>query len=209
MDYIIIIKGIIAGIAVSAPLGPIGVMCIQKTINKGFRSGLATGFGAIVADVFFAFVAGFGVTLIQNFLNEYQVIIRISGSIVLLIFGIKLFRSKPVSHSDSEKPKNRRYFADFLTTFFIAATNPITVLGFGVAFATLGVTAGNSDNIHVLILIASVFVGAVIWWLLLSGITWLFRKRIKPRSLIIINKVAGSVVLIFAIYIAISVFFLK
>lgn len=209
MDYIIILKGIIAGIAVSAPLGPIGVMCIQKTINKGFRSGLATGFGAIVADVFFAFVAGFGVTLIQNFLNEYQVLIRIVGSAILFVFGLKLFFSKPIQRTEEGKPVKRKYLADFLTTFFIAATNPITVLGFGIAFASLGVSAENSDSWHILVLISSVFVGAVIWWLSLSGITWLFRKRVKPRSLIVINKVAGSVVLIFAVYIAISVFFLK
>ncbi len=208
MDYYLILKGIIVGISTSAPLGPLGILCIQRTINKGVLSGLISGFGAAVADIIYAGIAGFGISIIADFLKEYQMIIRIVGGIVLLFVGIMIFRSNPIKQVRQQKAQKRNYLSDFISSFIITFTNPITIVVFGAVFASLGLDEVTTMNPIVLTLIG-VFSGALMWWLTLTVFVNIFRDKIRLRNLWWINKITGILVSVFGLAIFISLLFIN
>ncbi len=191
---------------VSAPLGPMGVLCIQRTINKGMLSGVISGLGAIAADIIYASVAGFGITFIVNFLDANQLIIRSLGGVVLIIFGIAVFRSNPVKQIRRQRTRKTSYFSDFMSSFLVTVTNPITVVVFGLAFASVGLNKNPSAQ-SVTFMLFAVFCGALVWWVGLSSFVNIFRKRIRLRNLWWINKISGVIVSIFGIAVFISIFF--
>jgi len=208
LDYLLILKGIIVGISTSAPLGPLGILCIQRTINKGILSGLISGLGAAVADIIYAGIAGFGISIIADFLKEYQLMIRILGGIILLIVGIMIFRSNPIKQVRQQKAQKRNYISDFISSFIITFTNPITIVVFGAVFASLGLNEVNTLNPIVLTLIG-VFSGALLWWLSLTIFVNIFRNKIRLRNLWWINKITGILVSVFGLAIFVSLIFLK
>ncbi len=208
MDYLLILKGIIVGISTSAPLGPLGILCIQRTINKGILSGLISGLGAAVADIIYAGIAGFGISIIADFLKEYQLIIRILGGIILLIVGVMIFRSNPIKQVRQQKAQKRNYISDFISSFIITFTNPITIVVFGAVFASLGLDEVSTLNPIVLTLIG-VFSGALLWWLSLTIFVNIFRNKIRLRNLWWINKITGILVSVFGLAIFVSLLFLK
>lgn len=207
MDFNIILQGIIVGIAVSAPLGPIGVLCIQRTLNKGYASGVVSGIGASTADIIYAIIAGFSITFISDFLIEQQNIIRIIGGIFLTFIGIKIYFSNPIKQIRAQRTQGNKFFSDFITSFLITISNPITILAFGLIFSSFNMIESNENSTNISILIASVFAGALIWWLLLITIISLFKSKIRLRNLFWINKVTGVLIVIFALLVIISVFF--
>lgn len=207
MDLLFIIKGLLIGVAVSAPLGPIAVLCIQRTMSKGFMSGLVSGFGAVTADIIYAVIAGFGITLIRDFLMDNQMLLRITGGVFLIFMGIKIFFANPAKQIRKLRAKGNRYFTDFITSFFLTISNPITVIAFGALFAGFQIITENTGTFNIVILITSVMTGAIIWWLLLTAIISIFRKKIRLRNLLWINKVTSILILIFAIFVVISAFF--
>ncbi len=209
MDILFIIKGLSIGIAVSAPLGPIAVLCIQRTMNKGFMSGLVSGLGAATADIIYAIIAGFGITLIKDFLINNQMPIRIIGGLFLIFMGARIFFSNPAKQIRKLRTKGNRYFTDFVTSFLLTISNPITVLAFGALFAGFGTITENTITFNITILITSVFVGAIFWWISLIGIISIFRRKIRLRNLLWINRITGVLIVIFAISVFISAFFIK
>lgn len=199
----IIIKGIIIGISVSAPLGPIGMLCLQRTLNKGKFVGFVSGIGAAFADTFYAVLAGFGVSLISNFLNTYQVYFRVIGGAILLFLGIHMYFTNPVKqYRNPVRKKNMVGY--FVSTFALTISNPLTVIFFGAVFAAFVTT---TTNIETLLLILGVFIGAIAWWFAIVSITNIFRNKIKLRNLYWINKFTSIGIIIFAIFASISVFF--
>ncbi len=206
MEYILFIKGIIVGISTSAPLGPLGILCIQRTINKGVLSGFVTGFGAAFADIIYASIAGFGISIIADFLREYQIIIRILGGIILLIVGIMIFRSNPVKQIRQQNQQN--YFGYFISSLFITITNPITIVVFGAVFASLGLDQVSSMN-PIIITLAGIFSGALLWWLSLIISVNIFRNKIRLRNLWWINKITGVLVSLFGLAVFLSLFFMN
>lgn len=193
---------------VSAPLGPLGVLCIQRTINKGFASGIVSGFGAAVADIMYASVAGFGISIIADFLEAQQLIIRAVGGIVLFILGIMIFRSNPVNQFRKRKTQKSTYFSDFISSFLITITNPLTVVVFGVAFTSVGLN--NTEGLNsVILMLLGVFLGALLWWCGLTLLVNVFRKKIRLRNLWWINKITGVLVAIFGVAVFVSIFFGK
>ena len=208
MDYYLILKGIIVGISTSAPLGPLGILCIQRTINKGVLSGLISGLGAAFADIIYAAIAGFGISIIANFLKEYQMEIRVLGGIVLLFVGIMIFRSNPIKQVRQQKTQKPNYFGDFVSSLIITITNPITIVVFGAVFASLGLDDVTTINPIVLTLIG-VFSGALMWWLSLTIFVNIFRNKIRLRNLWWINKITGILVSVFGLAIFISLLFIK
>jgi len=208
LNYLLILKGIVVGISTSAPLGPLGILCIQRTINKGVLSGLVSGFGAAVADIIYAAIAGFGISIIADFLKEYQLIIRILGGIVLLILGMMIFRSNPIKQIRQQKAQKRNFFSDFISSFVITFTNPITIVVFGAVFASMGLDEVTNVNPIVLTLIG-IFSGALMWWLSLTIFINIFRNKIRLRNLWWINKITGILVSVFGIAIFASILFIK
>jgi len=206
LDLLFIIKGILIGIVVSVPVGPVAVLCIQRTLNKGFRSGLTSSVGAAFADVIYAAIAGFGVTFIANILNEYQFYIRILGGFFLIFIGIRIFLSNPATQIRKLRQQGNNYLKDFITSFLVTISNPITVIAFGLIFADFNMITEGSNNFPIFILVISVFSGALLWWLFLVSIVTIFKKRIRLRNILWINRITGVFIVLFAIYIIISVF---
>jgi threonine/homoserine/homoserine lactone efflux protein len=206
LEYILFIKGIIVGISTSAPLGPLGILCIQRTINKGVFSGFITGFGAAFADIIYASIAGFGISIIADFLREYQIFIRIIGGIILLIVGIMIFRSNPVKQIRQQNSQN--YFGYFISSLFITITNPITIVVFGAVFASLGLDEVSTIN-PIIITLIGIFSGALLWWLSLTVSVNIFRNKIRLRNLWWINKITGILVSLFGLAIFLSLFFIN
>ncbi len=198
----IIITGIIIGISVSAPLGPIGALCLQRTLNRGRFVGFMSGLGASTADTLYAIIAGFGVSIIANFLDTYQYYFRLGGGIILLAMGIQLFMKNPIKEFRNAAPKGT-LFGYFFSTFFLTISNPLTIIFFGAAFATF---ISTDSFINTSLLVTSVFAGAIIWWFILISITNIFRKRIRLRNLFVLNKITGIVIVIFSIVAIVSAF---
>ncbi len=200
-----LISGIIAGLLISAPLGPVGVLIIRKTINKGFKSGYLGGLGASLADTFFAIIAGFSVSIITNFLTTFQTPIRIGGAVILAVLGYKIFRTNIVKQL-RQKAKKTTLWADFMHTYFLTLSNPLTIIAIGAVLAT-GTEAGvKLGQLEVSTFIFGVFFSTLLWWILLVTIINKYRKKISVKKLWYLNKIMGIIILVFAIAVFISSF---
>jgi len=206
MTLLILLNGIIIGFSASVPLGPIGILCIQKTLNKGFLSGFIAGLGAAFADMFYAIIAGFGVTFIITFIEEQHFYIRILGGLILVILGYRIFSTNPAIQLRKKK-KNSSFIGDFFSVFALTLSNPMAFFFFGAAFAGFGVVKEESNFSDIAILIAGVFLGATIWWTILNTLVNVFRKKFRLKRLWWINKIAGSIVILFGFAIFISLLF--
>lgn len=210
MDIQYLLTGMFIGFLASVPLGPIGVLIIQKTINKGKISGFIGGAGAALSDTFYAIIAGFGLTFIKDFLIEQQLYLRIAAGIILLYLGFIIFYSNPAKQLRKHATKKSRgLLGDFVSIFLLTISNPLAVFFFGTAFAGFGIVQEGSSFFEILILTIGVFIGACFWWVILTAIVNLFRRRIRLRSLWWINKIAGILVLVFGLLALISIFFIS
>ena len=206
-SYHFFFEGIIFGVLVSAPLGPIGVLTIQRTINKGRNSGIFTGLGALTADTFYAALAGFGVSIITNFLENYQIAFRSIGGLILLLLAYKIFNTNITEQVKNRKLGKTNYFSDFISTFMLTLSNPLTIIFFGLAYASIGVE--SSFNLETLLsLIVGISTGAAIWWFGLVSIISIFKDKFRLRQLWWINKITGILIAIFSLFIIVSVAFL-
>ncbi|MDR1171055.1 MAG: LysE family transporter [Bacteroidales bacterium] len=205
MWLVLIAKGFLLGIVVSVPLGPVGALCIQRTISKGYRAGLLGGLGAACADLIYALIAGFGVSVVIDRLLKVRKWIQIGGSIVFMVMACKVFYTNPAIQVRRNRRQKQRPLEDFMTTFLLTFSNPTPVFVFMAAFA--GFIVHEEINYHDIILsIAGVFIGCLGWWAVLVSVVNLFRNRIRLRHLLWVNKVTGAIVCIFAIALLIEAF---
>ncbi|HDX9658112.1 lysine transporter LysE [Bacillus toyonensis] len=191
------LKSFILGLSVSAPVGPIGLLCIQRTLLKGKSAGFVTGLGAVTANIIYASIAAFGFSIVASFLLEQEFYIKLFGSIFLFYLGIKTFLKKPASSAADLEGETR--FKMFLSTFFLMITNPIAIINFVAMFTGLGFNQDSSSIITAVSLIVGVFLGSSLWWLFLSFAVSIFRKKLTPH-LSLINKLAGSLIILLAIW---------
>ena len=197
MDTALFVRGILIGLAIAAPVGPIGVLCIRRTLAEGRMAGLVSGLGAATADAFYGAVAGFGLTFISTFLVSQQFWLRLIGGLFLLYLGVRTFLSVP---SQSSAEGNGRGLAGmYLSTVALTLTNPLTILSFAVVFAGLGLGTGSADYVAAGLLVLGVFCGSGLWWLLLSGGVSLLRGRFSYRGLWWVNRISGILILTFGI----------
>lgn len=208
MDLIVHIKGIIIGLSASVPLGPIGLICIQKTLNNKRTNGIVAGTGAALADTFFAVVAAFGISAVHNFIETQQLFLRISGGIILIFLGFKFLLTNPAIQIRKKRNKNNNLWADFASVFLLTLSNPLTVVIFGAIFAGFGIIPKESRWLDVIMLISGVFIGAMIWWISLVNIINLFRKKFRLRRLWWMNKIMGVIIIVFGLFAFVSSFFL-
>lgn len=195
-------KGLLVGFILAIPVGPIGLLCITRSLAKGRISGVFTGLGAATADAVYAFVAGFGVTYISSFLMSHQVLLRLAGGAVLVLVGLHIALTRPPSHTKGLSDKG--LLGDFVSVFFLTLTNPLTMLAFAAAFATLGMEHAAVTRLVPLLLVAGVFTGSALWWLFLSATVGWCRKRITPRRLRLINEVSGGAIAVFGLAVFLS-----
>lgn len=192
-----LIKGIIIGFSIAAPVGPIGVLTIKRTLAEGRISGFVTGMGAAMADSLYGAIAGFGLTAISSFLLTHEFWMKLIGGLFLLFLGIKSFLAEPASKAANIDSKG--LFANFISTFFLTVTNPTTILSFLAIFAGLGIGTTNSDYISSMSLVLGVFVGSALWWLILCSIVSYFQSKITPNKLIWINRLSGLIIISFGL----------
>jgi threonine/homoserine/homoserine lactone efflux protein len=203
MALIIFLKGIFIGFAMAVPIGPIGILCIRRTLVEGRLRGLIIGLGAATADLLYGCVAAFGLTIISDTLVNQRVWIRLLGGILLLFLGVRTFRKIPV---DPKIPvTNRGILKTYVTAFFITLTNPLTIFAFLAVFAALGL-GSDLGNFSASALVTGVFIGSALWFLLLSSGVTLFRKKLDLVGLGWVNKIAGILIICSGVVVIISLF---
>ena len=203
MDARLLLSGLIIGFSIAAPVGPIGVLCIRRTLAEGRLHGLVSGLGAATADAVYGCIAAFGLAFISDLLVQQQPGLRVIGGAFLCLLGVRTILVTP-----SEKPTNGKKLglaSAYGSTFLLTLTNPVTILSFAAAFASLGVVSNAGDYGSAALLVLAVFIGSATWWLTLSGAVGLFRARVTPRVLLWINRVSGTVIFGFGVVALVSV----
>jgi len=198
LDFIF--KGMLIGIIASAPMGPVGVLCVQRTLNKGRWYGLVTGAGAAVSDIIYAAFTGFGMSYVMDFVSDAQnkFYLQIAGSVMLLAFGIYTYRSDPTRNIHQSSNKKGSLFHNGVTAFLVTFSNPLIVFLFMATFAQFAFVLPNLP-FEMTVGFLSIIAGAMLWWF---GLTWLVDKvgsKFDNSGLKIINQVIGSVVMIFSV----------
>jgi threonine/homoserine/homoserine lactone efflux protein len=194
----VLLKGVLVGFSIAAPVGPIGLLCIQRTITYGPKSGLATGLGAATADGLYGSVAGFGLTAISSFLVGQQFWLRLVGGAFLFYLGTRTFLSRPAEKAAASNHTN--LLSDYSSTVFLTVTNPLTILSFAAVFAGIGLANPSGGNFSPVLLVAGVLLGSTLWWSILSAGVSLLRFNFKSESLVVVNRISGAILVGFAIF---------
>jgi threonine/homoserine/homoserine lactone efflux protein len=188
MDFEVPIRGLAVGLIIAAPIGPVNVLCIQRTIEKGWKSGIVSGFGAALADTLYGAIAGFSISLVIEFLIREEFWIRMIGGTLLAGIGVVYYYKPPRSLEAVEDAASAN--SDFVSTLLLTGTNPTTVLSFLAVLATLGLE-NRRPLWQTSFLVAGIFCGSMTWWtILVSGVN-LLRSRINDRTMRWMNRIAG------------------
>jgi len=200
MDGLFFLRGLIFGFSIAAPVGPIGVLVIRRTLAEGWWMGLMTGLGAATADALYGCIAGFGLTLVSSFLIAQAIWLKLLGGLFLCYLGVQTFRAQPATDPATVTTvttvNSNGLLGAYLSTVLLTLTNPATILAFTVLFAGLGLASGNYSSASLLVL--GVCCGSALWWLTLSSSVNLFRARVN-RHLNWLNRISGLILLIFGI----------
>jgi threonine/homoserine/homoserine lactone efflux protein len=192
VDLAFLVRGTVIGFSIAAPVGPIGVLCIRRTIADGRLAGLVSGLGAATADAAYGTVAGFGLTAVSAALIGVQPWLRVVGGVFLCYLGVSTFVARP---ADLAAPAGGRGLAGaYGSTLLLTLTNPMTILSFGAVFAGLGLAGPAASYSSAVMLVAGVFTGSALWWLTLSGVVGAVRHRFDVRRLRVVNRVSGAII---------------
>lgn len=188
-------RGLAIGFAIAAPVGPIGVLVIRRTLVQGRLAGFISGAGAATADATYGALAAFGLTFISGTLIHNSALFRVAGGLFLLYLGIRILRSSPAQTAAGEDRQGLHGL--YASTVLLTLSNPATILSFGVVFAGLGLASTHGSYASAALLVVGVFLGSLAWWLLLSGTLGLFRQRFSVEGLRWVNRVSGVVIMAF------------
>jgi threonine/homoserine/homoserine lactone efflux protein len=203
-----VLDGMMIGLLATIPLGPIGVLCIQRTLSKGRWSGFISGLGAAASDAIYAIIASFSLSYVVSFIEKQMLWLQIFGVVLLLFLGFRIFYSNPAVDLRRQRNKSTSYFQDFISTFLLTISNPLYVFLFIGFFAGFRLVEPQNHIVFQLFVVLGVFLGAALWWFLLSSIVNLFRSKINLRRLWWINKIAGGAIIVLVI-IAFATWILK
>ncbi len=196
------LKGILLGICVAAPIGPVGVLCIRRTLQSGAWMGLASGMGAAFADTLYAAVTVLGVAIVADAMNEHQAAVRTVGGVILILIALRAFFAKPAKEVILS---GKTMASSCVSCFVLTVSNPATIIGFAALFAGLGMVASD-DKMQALIFVLGVFSGSMMWWGFLSFVV----SRMRFANLIeraeTINKYLGVFLGAFGIWAIASAF---
>jgi threonine/homoserine/homoserine lactone efflux protein len=191
MDINLLLKGFGVGLVVAAPLGPVGLLCTQRILAGGRMHGLVSGLGAATADVIYASVAAFGLTIVSDFLTEQRLWFRLFGGILICLLGIKVFLTKGVKTSSLADKLS--HFNNYVSTLLIALSNPMSILVITGLFAGLGITGLGAQQGNPFLPVGGVFLGSMFWWILLSVSVGIFHKRVGDGALVLLARIFGGV----------------
>jgi threonine/homoserine/homoserine lactone efflux protein len=202
MEIMFLLKGLAIGFSIAAPVGPIGVLCIRRTLTDGRASGLVSGLGAATADAIYGCIAGFGLAFISNFLVSQQVWLRLIGGVFLCYLGLKTLLAKPAE--GVALGKGGSLLGAYASTFFLTLTNPMTIISFAAIFAGLGLAGTSGDYVSAGVLVTGVFTGSAMWWLILSGGVGIFREKFNSPGLRWVNRISGAAITGFGLFALLS-----
>jgi len=201
------LKGIIVGILVSIPLGPMGVIIIQKTLKKGVLAGFISGLGVSCADLFYATIAAFGLGIVINTIEEHKLWLQLIGGLFLIIVGMVIYFDNPLkSMRQKKKISKTGLLGDFLTLFILTVSNPVSIVIFMAVFAGTSVIGDEPTIKSQLILLTGIFFGGMLLWYILAILVNGFRRKFRLRLLLTINRIVGILVAILGIMAILSVF---
>jgi threonine/homoserine/homoserine lactone efflux protein len=199
VEYIIlmVLESIILGISVSAPMGPMGVMVVQRTLNKGRTGGFVSGLGVALGDTTYAVLAAAGVSLVH--FDSHNVYFRLIGGTVLIAAGVHMYFQNPVKQYKKSRKGKKNRIGDLISMYFLTITNPLTFIFFGASFAALGFSKYGFKNSYLIVIALSVMLGAVMWWLFITTLVNTFRQKIKLRHLFWVNRIAAILIILLAV----------
>lgn len=192
-----LIKGFIVGMGASIPLGPLGVLCVQKTLSKGRNSGFITGMGASVSDTFYAAICLMGLAFIQRLIDENLEWVMLFGGAIIVLIGLKIFLTNPIKQI-RQKNKTKKHVEDFFEALFMTITNPgaiFLILGLMAAVGIDTQAQGEFSNGGIFAALWGVFLGSAAWWFILSTSINVFRKKFRIKQLMMINRISGIVIM--------------
>jgi len=197
VSWSFLVRGIVIGFSIAAPVGPIGVLCIRRTLADGRAAGFVPGLGAATADAIYGCLAAFGLTALTDLLIGGQSWIRFIGGAFLLYLGIRTIRAKPAERA--ARLRGSGLFGAYATTFMLTLTNPMTILSFVAIFTTIGVGTSHLSPVAAGSLVLGVFLGSALWWLTLSGAVGMLRSRFDLERLGWVNRISGGIITAFGI----------
>jgi threonine/homoserine/homoserine lactone efflux protein len=202
MDTGLLLRGVLVGFSIAAPVGPIGVLVIRRTLAEGRATGLASGLGAATADAIYGCIAGFGLTFVSGLLLSNQLWVRLLGGLFLCYLGARTFLAAPAERAADAADAS--LLSSYLATLGLTLTNPLTILSFAAILAGLGVGTAGDDYAAAALLVLGVFTGSALWWLLLSGGISLLRLRLTPAILRWVNRASGAIIVGFGVVALVS-----
>ena len=210
MHIALLLKGLVIGLSIAATVGPMSMLCIQRTLERGRLIGMLSGLGIATADGLYALIAGLGLTAIMHLLISQQLWIRLIGGLFLVYLGLKTILTRAIASTTNVQERTKRMaaftslFGIYLSMLLLTLTNPLTILSFIVIFAGigLGTSAGSGSA---LLLVLGVFLGSVLWWLVLTSVVSFIRTKLNARLLLWINRASGAILLAFGIAALVSV----
>ena len=198
MDFATFLRGLAIGFGIAAPVGPIGVLCIRRTLADGRAVGFASGLGAATADAMYGAVAAFGLTLVSTALVGQRVWLQAAGGIFLCYLGVRTWMAAPAAATEASR-RGSGLVSAWASTFVLTLTNPATILSFVAIFAGLGLGAGAGGYRPAALMVLGVFLGSALWWLLLSTGVGYFRTALTRQGLRWVNRLAAAVITAFGI----------
>jgi threonine/homoserine/homoserine lactone efflux protein len=192
----IVIKGIIIGLFISIPLGPIGMLCIQRTLNRGRKYGIATGLGATMSDLVYTMVTLFFLSFVLDLVERQRFIIQLVGSLILIIFGFFIYRSNPSQQPKPNEPVQYSLFGDFISSFGLTFSNPLVLFVLIALFAKFNFIDNQTTLFLSISGIISILLGALLWWSVLTFLVSKFRGKLNMRGLKTINVITGVIIIV-------------
>ncbi len=199
MVYEILLKCFLIGILVSAPMGPVGMLCIQRTMNKGRWYGFVSGIGASLSDLIYALLTGMGLSIAINFIEANKLVLQLLGSILMIVFGVFVIRTHPKKIFRGGNGKNRSYYQDFVTAFLVTFANALIILYFIALFARFGFPHPDFPLWLDVAGYASIVAGALFWWFLITMLVSLLRKQFTLRTVLWINRGIGTLIIVVSV----------
>jgi threonine/homoserine/homoserine lactone efflux protein len=197
MDISFALRGLLLGLSIAAPVGPIGLLCIRRTLAEGRVSGLITGLGAATADTLYGAVAAFGLTAVSSFLLGQRLWVHLVGGAFLLYLGLRILLAAPPEKSAAVTRSGLG--GAYASTVLLTLSNPLTILSFAAAFAAFGVASARGSYVAAGLITLGVGCGSAMWWLILSAVVNALRTRLSSTALLWINRASGALIASFAV----------
>lgn len=204
MDLSYFIRGFVIGLAIAAPVGAVGLLCIRRTLANGRLAGFVSGLGAATADAAYGAVAALGLTAVTGALIAHHLAISLVGGLFLCYLGVRTFLSEPATESEKEGTTRQGLLIAYGSTLALTLTNPSTILSFVAIFAGLGLASGAGARGSALVLVVGVFIGSALWWLVLSGAVGFFRSALNLARLRWVNRVSGVMLVVLGLLAIVS-----